>query len=107
VGRIGPPAARPINERAAADNDVTAGQGARIAENGCEQFGEACAQDDQVDDDTNDDSKQSAGNHRHNGHDNSNDDNNDNDDDDRADDDDHADDHHSALSVSAAAVGSG
>ena len=57
MGRVGPAAAHPINERAAADEDVTARQVAHIAAEQWVPFSEACAREDQVDDDTNDDSK--------------------------------------------------
>jgi hypothetical protein len=58
VGRVGPAAAHPINERAAADEDVTARQVAHLAAKQCGPVSEACAREDQVDDDdTNDDSK--------------------------------------------------
>ncbi|HEY1507390.1 MAG TPA: hypothetical protein VGF93_00200 [Solirubrobacteraceae bacterium] len=42
-GRAGSPAAHPSNERAAAPNHITAGQGAHIAATRRGQVGEACA----------------------------------------------------------------
>ena len=56
MGRVRSPAAHPINERAAED-DVTAGQGARIPATRRGEFVEACASEDEVGDDSNDDSK--------------------------------------------------